>query len=357
MASRLNVVTSSLSVYVVRETFEILNCQRVCGLSFSGWIWSNLLQMNRNARICSLIIDNLGRIEDYQSMLLLLKKFSSCSICLTYEAFSFLSVSTSLQDSTERVVALLNEARGSCRNSGVHALVEMLCKVDLFEMASYVIKITERKESYYFLLIREKCGRGLIEDARGIIKDMEEANCALTTRVYNCILVRLYKNGRVEEAIKLLDEMKESCVSPDAITFEIIIRIFCVTEDMDGVRNILDGMVSQGLEPRLDTHTAIIKSLCAAKKYDAAHKYVVESAIICKKKPINTMYCLLAKLYLEKGDVMGAHYTLVEMMDKGIKPNGCTYMKIVDQLLRIGRKDLVGDLEYRHSQFLPRFQS
>lgn len=58
--------------------------------------------------------------------------------------------------------------------------------------------------------------------------------------------------------------MYEIIFSPDARTFEIIIRIFRVTGDMDGVHNIFVGMVSQGVEPRLETHTVIFKSSCAA---------------------------------------------------------------------------------------------
>ncbi|KAL0359980.1 UNVERIFIED_CONTAM: hypothetical protein Sradi_3682500 [Sesamum radiatum] len=117
-------------------------------------------------------------------------------------------------------------------------------------MARYVIKITESKESYYCLLVREKCSRGLIEDAYTVIREMVEVRCAPNTKVYNYLLSSLWKNGRMDEASGLLDEMKEIGISPDAITFEILINFSCSSGNMDHVHQLLDQMVSQGLEPR-----------------------------------------------------------------------------------------------------------
>ncbi|KAL0326424.1 UNVERIFIED_CONTAM: hypothetical protein Sradi_5211700 [Sesamum radiatum] len=230
-----------------------------------------------------------------------LKKFTSENICLTYEAFGFIpvlvSTDSSLKQSTKKVVDLLNKVGGSCRNSGVSALVEMFCKLDLFEMAS------------------------------------------------------LWKNGRIDEASGLLDEMKEIGISPDAITFEILINFACSSGNMDHVHQLLDQMVSQGLEPRLATHACIVKTLFTAEQYEAAHKHVVDSSISYKTSS-NTMYSLMANLYREKGDIVSAQNTLIKMMEKSLKPNFSIYIKIVKQLRRTGRANLARDLENRHSKFL-----
>ncbi|KAG8378533.1 hypothetical protein BUALT_Bualt08G0146900 [Buddleja alternifolia] len=355
LESRLGVQASRLSVYSITEIFEVLNTHRIPGLRFFEWIWTNIPQVHKNAHVCSLIIDNIGRLGDYETMSTLLKKFTSKNICLTYEAFGFLpvfvSTDSSLTDSTKKVVDLLNKVGGSCRSSGICALVEMFCKLDLFEMAIYVIKITESKQSYYRLLIREKCRKGLTEDAHGIIREMGEAHCASNTTVYNYLLGSLCTNGRKNEASALLDEMKEIGIPPDAITFEILINFECRLGKMDVVHELLDQMVSLCLEPRLSTHISIVKSLFNTEKYEAAHKYVVDSSTIYKTSS-NVMYSLLANLYQEKGDIMSARNTLVEMMEKNLKPNFIIYVKIVKQLRRIGRTILARDLECRHSKFV-----
>ncbi|KAH6833993.1 hypothetical protein C2S53_004795 [Perilla frutescens var. hirtella] len=354
LESRLNMMHSQLNTYSITEIFEVLNSQKVHGLRFFEWIWSNNPKLHRNACVCSLIIDNLGRMEDYGTMCVWFRKFTSEKISLTYGAFGFLAVlastDTSLKASTKRVLDLLNEVGGSCRSSGVCALIEMFCKLHMFEMARHVMKTTGSKNSYYCLLIREKCKSGQIEDAHNIVREMKVA-CAPNTTVYNYLLGSLCKNGRLNEASALLEEMKESGILFDAITFEILINSACKLGNMDVVHQLLDQMVAQGLEPRLSTHACIIKTLFAAEKYEAAYKHAVDSSVIHKTSS-NMIYSLMAKLYQEKGDIVSARNTLVDMMEKGLKPDFSIYVKIVKQLRRTGRGNLAGDLESRHSKFI-----
>lgn len=354
LESRLNELHPRLNAYSITEIFEVLNAQKVPGLRLFEWVWSNNPKLHKNACVCSLVIDNLGRLEDYETMRTLFRKFTNENICLTYDAFGFLPVLAStdalLKESIGRVLGLLNEVGGSCQSSGVYALIEMFCKFHLFEMAKHVIKIEGRKASYYCLLIREKCSSGLVEDAHDIIREMREAHCAPTTTVYNYLLGSLWKHSRMTEASSLLDEMKENDIPLDAITYEILINTACSLGNMDGVHQLLHQMVTRGLQPRLSTHAFVIKNLFAAEKYEAAHKYVVDSSANDKPSS-NTTYSLMAKLYCEKGHIMSARSTLVDMMENGLKPNFSIYLKIVKQLRRSGRGNLARDLESRHSKF------
>lgn len=355
LESRLKMLHSRLNTYSITEIFELLNSQKISGLRFFEWMWSNDPKLHKNARVCSLIIGNLGRLEDYGTMYAWLRKFTSEKICLTYEAFGFLPVlaftDASLKESTKRVLDLLNEVGGSCRSSGVCALIDMFCKLHLFEMAMHVIKFSGSKNSYYCLLIREKCRSGLTEDAHSIIREMRRAGCAPITTVYNYLLGSLWKNCRMNEASALLDEMKENDIPLDEITFEILINFACSLGNMDTVHQLLGQMVAQGLEPRLSTHACIIKSLFDAEKYEAAYKHAVDSSVIYKTSS-NMIYSLMAKLYQQKGDIMSAQNTLVDMMEKGLKPDFSIYINIVKQLRRTGRAALAGDLESRHSKFI-----
>ncbi|CAA0837677.1 Unknown protein [Striga hermonthica] len=355
LESELNTMSSKLSSHSIAEVFKVLNERGISGLRFFKWIWGNNHRLRRNAIVCSLIIDNVGRSNDYETMFVLLKAFTYEKICLTYSAFLFLPIlaseNSSLNEPTQKVVDLLNKVGGSCRNSGVHALIEMFCNLCLFEMARYVIKVTESKKSYYCLLIRAKCKNGLLEDAYSIIREMQETHCMPDTTIYNYPIGSLWKSGKMDVAFALLNKMKTIGVHPDAITFEILINFVCSLGMMDDVHELLDQMASQGLEPRPTTHARVIKTLFAAEKYEAAHKYVVNPS--CKTCS-NMMYSLLANLYREKGDVLSARDLLVEMMDMCLKPNFSVYVKIVKQLRKIGKRNLARDLQDRHSKFVVR---
>ncbi|XP_047980747.1 pentatricopeptide repeat-containing protein At1g74900, mitochondrial-like isoform X3 [Salvia hispanica] len=352
---RLNMMRPRLNAYTITEIFEFLNSEKVHGLRFFEWIWSNDPKLQKDSCVCSLIIDNLGRLEDYGTMQEWFRKFACENICLTYEAFGFLpvlaSADASLKESTKIVLDLLNEVGGSFQSSGVCALIEMFCKFHLFEMAKNVISISGSKQSCSLLFVREMCRSGLIEEAHGIIRGMRQARCAHTTTVYNYLLGSLWKNSRITEVFQLVDEMKKSDIPFDAITFEILINSVCSLGNMDSVHRILDQMVAQGVQPRLSTHACIIKTLFAAERYEAAYKHVVYASAVDKTSS-NTIYSLMAKLYSEKGHIMSARNTLVDMMEKGLRPNFSIYIKVVKQLRRTGRGNLARDLESKHFKFV-----
>lgn len=355
LENRLNMLRPTLNAYNITEIFEFLNSEKVPGSRFFEWIWSNNPKLQKNFCICSLIIDNLGRLEDYGTMRVWFKKFACEKICLTYEAFGFLPVlasnDASLKESTKMVLDLLNEAGGLFQSSGVCVLIEMFCKFHLFEMARHVMTIAGSKESYFRLMIREMCRSGLIEEAHAIIREMRQACCAPATTLYNYLLGSLWKNSRISEISSVVEEMKENDVPLDAITYEILINSVCSLGDMDVVRQILDQMLAQGLQPRLSTHACIIKTLFAAEKYEAAYNHVVYASAVDKTSS-NMIYSLTARLYWEKGHIMSARNILVDMMEKGLQPNSSVYVKIVKQLRRIGRGNLARDLESRHSKFI-----
>ncbi|KAL2472512.1 Uncharacterized protein Adt_40648 [Abeliophyllum distichum] len=353
--SRLNKAASKLNVKSISEIFEVLNSQRKSGLRFFEWVRRNNPKLHMNADVCSLIIDNCGCLDDYLTMNSLLKEFKSEKICLTHKAFGFLpilaSTNDSLVESVERVVGLLNEVGGSCRNSGIYALIEMFCKSDLFEMAKYVMEITEKKDSYYNILIRENCRRDRVEDARGIIPEMRESGCVTNAKTYNYLFGNLCKYERMDDAYKLLEEMNKAGSPPDASTFGILIHFLCSSGKVDRAYKFLDQLASEGLVPLPKTHTSMVKALFVMEKYEEAHKYVVDSSVKYKTTG-NIIYNFLADLHREKGDIISAQNVIVEMMEKGFKPNFRSYIKIVKRLKLSGRGNLAVDLKGRYSKLV-----
>ncbi|CAA3002486.1 Hypothetical predicted protein [Olea europaea subsp. europaea] len=355
LESRLNVATSKLNVRSISKIFLVLNSQRKSGLRFFKWVRKNKPKLHMNADVCSLIIDNCGCLDDYKTMNSLLEEFKSEKICLMHKAFDFLpvlfSTNDSLVESTGRVVNLLNEVGGSCRNSGICSLIEMFCKSDSFEMAKYVMEITEKKVSYYNILIRENCRRDRIEDAHGIITEMRELGCVPNAKTYNYLLGKICKNDRIDDAYELLEEMNKSGTLPDASTFEVLIHFLCNSGKVDIAYKFLDQMISEGLEPLLKTHASLVKALFVTEKYKEAHKYVVDSSVKYKTAG-NMIYSFLANLHQEKGDIMSARNVLVEMMEKGLTPNFINYINIVKSLKISGRANLAVHLRGMYSKII-----
>ncbi|KAE8022281.1 hypothetical protein FH972_008093 [Carpinus fangiana] len=352
LESKLDSMNVSLSIASITEIFRVLSFERVSALRFFAWIRGSKPDLYCNSDICSLAVDNCGRLDDYNAMLCILNDFRMKGICLSKKAFGFLPVLVSNKDSimhsVRRVVEVLNEAGGSCRTSGVHSLIEMLSAFGLFEMAKFVIEITERKASYYYILIREKCRRCDFEGAREMLDEMRRAGCGQILNAYNYLLSNLCVSDKVAEACQVLEEMQERDCLPDALTFEIFICYWCRLGKFDLASECLDRMVSNGLEPRFSTHAAFVKGYFNSMRYEEAYKYVAES-VVKYKCSYNSIYSLLASLHQKKGNVVVARNILLEMIMKGLRPNFAVYVRVLKHLEKSGREDMARELKNRFS--------
>ncbi|GJX80127.1 pentatricopeptide repeat-containing protein [Tanacetum coccineum] len=353
--SKLDLLDGKMSRRSVCEVFKVLSCEKVLAVEFFDWVGANNKEMCRNVDVCSLMIDNCGWVGDYETMKVLLKRFKVEVICLNDKAFGFLHVvgvsKACGKECVEMVVRVLNEVGGSVRNSGVFELVKILCGIDEFELAKFVIEITERKLGYYGVLVRDMCRRGRLDEACGLIGEMRVAGCEPDSKIYNYVLSGLCKREKISDAMSLVEEMKEKGVEPDEITFEIFITNLCRAGKMELVNESLERLITTGRAPRLSTYLAIVKGYFNAGRYDEAYKFVRDTEEKKMIPAINKMYSLLARLHQRKGNVKGASSIFDEMMRKGLKPDFSSYEKTVNVLRNTGGKDIARDLKEKYSKF------
>lgn len=354
MEANLNLLSPKLSTECIAEIFQVLNSQKLSGLRFFRWVQVTNPRLFLSSGYCSLIINNCGWIGDYDNLLCLLKEFKVEGICLTKSAFGFLPVvgfrNASKMDAVRSLVDMLNRVGGSCRSSGICALVNMFCELNWFDMAEQVIEMSEKKTPYYHILIRQRCKRGHIKEVHGIIERMKESNCRPKIQTYNYLLSSLSKVDEIHNIEQMIEEVKETGICPDAITYEILIKSYCRSRKVDFAMKLMDTMINCGLEPRLQTHNILLKEIFKSKEYEAAHNYVVDMSGR-HKQFTSVMYCLLADLYLGSEQLVEAQYVIIEMMDKGMKPDSRVYGRILRKLETSSRKDLIEDLQHKYSGF------
>ncbi|CDP16987.1 unnamed protein product [Coffea canephora] len=350
MEIELSLVGSKLPIEAIKPIFTVLNRQNISGLRFFRWILNDNPRLRLSAEVCSLVINNCGFLGDYASMESLLREFRSEKICLDTNAFGFLPVLSTSEDSlvksVREMIDLLNKVGGSCCNSGICALVEMFCNLDMFEMAKSAIEIAGRRDSLYHILMRQRCKRGHFEEAHVIIRELTVP----TVKTYNYLLGCFCKNNGIAEAYSVVEEMTDKGIAADAITFEILIHSSCIQGKMDVAKKLLDKMEVSSMEPRLSTHAALLKAFMSSEQYEEAHNYVIESSVKYKQSSAE-IYSLLADLHRAKGNLMAAQGIIVELMDKGLRPSFRVYINIVKQLQKTGRGNLARDFKNRYSKF------
>ncbi|OMO83587.1 hypothetical protein COLO4_22419 [Corchorus olitorius] len=338
----------SLSEASLNSIFGTLNSLKVSAVRFFYWVRQSHPLFYHSSNICSLVIDNCGRLDDFDSMLDLLNDFRLNGICLNQKAFGYLTAMISRKTKTEnsvtKTVRVLNSIGGECGVSGIHALIEMFSALGYTEMAKYIVAKSEKRLSNYNTLIRECCHKGKFEEAREILDGMIKDGCNPNSHTLNYILSCLCKNDKVAEASQLLEEMQECHFQPDALTFELFIHYMCGLGNLDMAFEWLDKMISRGIEPRLTTHAAFIKGHFRLKQYKEAHRYVVVYSDKYKHLS-NALYSLLANLHRKGGKPVIAHSILSEMIEKGLKPNHSVYIIVRKRLQQFGREDLARNLE------------
>ncbi|KAJ4840864.1 hypothetical protein Tsubulata_039829 [Turnera subulata] len=351
METRLASLNVKLSISSVEVVFRVLNREKASTLRFFRWFNRWQPELGRNSDFCSLMINNCGILNDYDAMRCLLVEFSGNRICLTAKAFEFLSVTPVSKDmmteSTERVVNLLREIGGSCYGSGVYSLVDMFSVLGSFDMAEFVIRTTDRKVSYYTVLIREMCRKRDFKGAIAIPDVMRREGCNPSSQTYNFLISNLLKNGESSDAFQVFDEMLQKGCPPDALTFEIFIYHYCRLGEVASAFKLLDEMVAKGLTPRLLTHAAFIKGFFNAHQYEKAYEYVVGSSDLYS---ISANYSLLASLHRKGGNPVVAQNILSEMIKKGLRPNFMLYRKVVKHLSKTGREEFATELEEQFFQ-------
>ncbi|KHN06169.1 Pentatricopeptide repeat-containing protein, mitochondrial [Glycine soja] len=120
---------------------------------------------------------------------------------------------------------------------------------------------------------------------------------------YNTLLQGYCREGKVEEARLLLDEMKRRGIKPDLISYNTLISGYSKRGDMKDAFGVRDEMMTTGFDPTILTYDALIQGLC--KNREGEH----------------------------------AEELLKEMVSKGIPPDDSTYLSIIEAM------EAVDDLE------------
>ncbi|XP_072963365.1 uncharacterized protein [Typha angustifolia] len=352
MEAKLNQMNLRLSNSLIMEVLCVLNEHRISALRFFNWVLSYNLDSIPSAKIYNQIVDNLGRLEDFETMSRVLDELSSKGHCLTENTFAFLTVSSSdsLRDLVQRVTETLNRTVGSCRGSGIFSLIKLLCSMSAFDLAIFVMDETARKTSYYNVLIAAKCRSGDFQGARELFDEMRKYGCDPNVKSYNYLLGCLLKNMRVVEACELLETMEKWGYLPDSATYELLAFHACKANKMDMATEFLNKMMSEGLKPRIAMHAAFIKGYFFSGRVEVSYEYVVDMSI---KDPcsVNMNYSLFTSLLHGSGRVVEAGRVLHEMMEKNLKPNFPVYMRVMKDLHKMTRRDLASELKSMFSKF------
>lgn len=77
----------------------------------------------------------------------------------------------------------------------------------------------------YAALTQALCVKGNLENACKILEDMDKLNVCPNVLVYNMLIAGYFREGNVQEAFRLHDEMLDRGLVPDEKTYDILVSM------------------------------------------------------------------------------------------------------------------------------------
>ncbi|XP_006282107.2 pentatricopeptide repeat-containing protein At5g47360 [Capsella rubella] len=117
----------------------------------------------------------------------------------------------------------------------------------------------------YTSVINGSCNAGKIDEAWKLAKEMSKHDCVLNTVAYSRILEGVCKSGSMEAALELLAEMEKEdvggSISPNAVTYTLVIQAFCEKKRISEALLVLDRMGDRGCTPNRVTASVLIQGV------------------------------------------------------------------------------------------------
>ncbi|XP_010423109.1 PREDICTED: putative pentatricopeptide repeat-containing protein At5g08310, mitochondrial [Camelina sativa] len=208
-----------------------------------------------------------------------------------------------------------------------------------------------------------------------LLRDIVQNGLTPNLMMYNNTIEGMCKEGRSEESLKLLGEMKDARVEPSQFTLNCIYGCLAERCDTAGALDLLIKMRFYGFEPWIKHSTLLVKKLCengmavdACKylddvagegflghmvAYTAAIDGVIKNEGVdrglelfrdrCSKGhcPDVIAYHVLIKALCKACRTTEADNVFNEMVSKGLKPSVATYNSMIDGWCKEGEIDRV----------------
>ncbi|KAM7489527.1 hypothetical protein LguiB_027011 [Lonicera macranthoides] len=195
-------------------------------------------------------------------------------------------------------------------------VVEILCKEG---RAMEAIEVLARVESK----------GGKMEDGFKILELMVESKSGFGGRVspYNSLLYGLYKDNRWDEALEYLTKMGN--LFPKAVDRSLRIIGLCKEGSIEEAKRVYDQMKVEGVVPCALVYVSLINGYsqegCVREAFELMNEMVVQGYF-----PVASMFNPLIDPFCGQGKVVGASKLLEDMVGRGCLPNLGSYSPLVD---------------------------
>ncbi|AES76104.2 PPR containing plant-like protein [Medicago truncatula] len=224
-------------------------------------------------------------------------------------------------------------------------LLDALCDNGKFDEAVEILGKILRKglkapKRCYNRLDITQCGDGKdVEVTKRWIHEALVRGSVPSTASYTSMAVDLYEEGKIDEADKVIIEMKDRRFRPKHSIFEAKVAALCKVGKVDeAIKVIEEDMVEVNCLPNARVYTILLKNIRSVGNSTS----VLESLNKMSKK-VNCMadketYCILLEMLCREGKYLQASQLLEQMSIKSYWPSANSYNLLIEGLCSLGRQ-------------------
>ncbi|KAI7755421.1 hypothetical protein M8C21_027728, partial [Ambrosia artemisiifolia] len=200
-----------------------------------------------------------------------------------------------------------------------------LTALQIFKMLKEQPFYQPKEGSYMKLIVLVgRCGQP--QHARNLFNSMIEDGLEPTAQTYTALLAAYCRSNLIDEAFKLLEEMKKlPLCQPDVYTFSILIKACVDASRFDLVESLYQQMAERSITPNTVTQNTVLAGYGKAGKFDLMENVLLGMLDSTSSKPdVWTMNTILS-LFGNMGQVETMERWYEKFRNFGIEPETRTF--------------------------------
>lgn len=199
-------------------------------------------------------------------------------------------------------------------------------------------------QSAFRIVVCALCEKGFVEGAEILIKRTKK-KLPLDEIIFNSLIHGWCVKGKAEEARRVMEDMRSHGFRPGLIAYNSLLKCICKTvaekhpcKLMHEGNDILVEMQRNEVSPNQVSFNILIARLCKIGSINGAHKQFLRIEK-CGCSPNSVTYVLLIKAMYLRDRLVDGDKMLGRMMEAGFKPDAKTFHSFISVLCGIERVD------------------
>lgn len=169
---------------------------------------------------------------------------------------------------------------------------------ECFECYTSMTKANIEPSPVTYGILLDSCVSGnQVDRAAEVFSSMTAANIPMNTVLYTTLIKGFARIGKVAEAMSVYEKMQaDSNVSPDLITYSILIKANCDASRLAEALQLLDAMLKSGLQPDEVVFNNLLAG-CAKQANAELALRLYKDMVASKVAPSNATFSIMIGLY------------------------------------------------------------